>query len=200
MSLVPRPEDRLIACDLETLGFDPDKDPIIEIGLAMVDLNLYPLDVITLQVWSGAHERRLSQINEAAQKGDEQAITLLDLHERSGAIRDAIQYGMQPRHAEKQLLEWLNKNGVGSSDPLVGSSVSFDKGMLQAQFPAVADMFSYRIIDISSVKELCRRYNRDMFAHMEADTKPLKAHRVGEDIHDSLTELKWYIDNFLWTS
>jgi oligoribonuclease len=63
--------------------------------------------------------------------------------------------------------------------------------------PEVDEAFSYRVIDVSSVKELCRRLNPKVYARLNQEVKKLERHRVMYDINDTLNEYRFYRDNFL---
>jgi oligoribonuclease len=80
----------------------------------------------------------------------------------------------------------------------VGSSIQFDRDMLRAQYPSILGRFSYRNIDISTLKELCKRLNPELYARFEQVVIPQKKHRVMPDLEDTINEFNSYIESFLW--
>ena len=72
---------------------------------------------------------------------------------------------------------------------MCGSSVHFDRSFLAESMPTVVNHFSHRNIDVSSVKELCRRLNPELFEKLEWATTPTKAHRAIDDCMDTIGEL-----------
>jgi oligoribonuclease len=191
------PTDRFVFCDLETFGLNYDKDPIIEIGFVIYDVNLSVVPIATFSsiLWRPEYGQRRN-------KNFEHDAYVLDMHAKSGLWTD-IQAGppddtnWNPLAVEERVLAWLSDNGIGRDDPLVGSSIQFDRNMLARQHPRIEEVFSYRNIDISSFKEMCLRINPDVY-----DKRPTgrKLHRVLDDIEDSRQELLFYDENFLYST
>ncbi len=178
--------------DTETFGLDFENDPIIEVGLCLTAPDLTVIDQAAWRIWSHRHERRL----EAMEPGD----FVFEMHTASGLFEAARTLGQYstPRQAEESITYWLQEKGVTKAHPMCGSSVQFDRQMLAAQMPQVESVFSYRNIDISTLKELCRRVNPEMYAGLEEDVVPAKRHRALPDLKDTIAEARWYFDNFLW--
>lgn len=199
------PDTRLVWLDIETMGLDAKSDPIIEIGVAITDLEHNILDSFSTPVWDkiGIYNRALADLRQRAGEGDTNASFVYEMHDASGLWYLARQRGMTPTGAETAVGRWLQERGVHSGkDPMCGSSIGFDREFLRAQMPSIDSRFSYRIIDVSSIKESCRRYNPVMYSHMEEDayTHPKKEHRVLADIEDSISEYRWYVENFFFVS
>lgn len=92
--------------------------------------------------------------------------------------------------AEDTILKFLVDNGVPKSGcPLAGNSIYMDRMFVREYFPRVDQHLHYRIIDVSSIKELCKRWNWNIF--VRAPKKRL-VHRGLDDIKESLTELEYY--------
>lgn len=182
-------DHRMIWVDVETFGLDPVKDYILEVGFVITDTELTVIDDFHALVWdSPEYNDRLSQPTlEIIQK----------MHYESGLWDECDREGEPVQTVTERLLGWLDAHGVGRDDPLCGSSVQFDRGMLAAQFAEVEIKFSYRNIDTSTVKELCRRFNPEVYAQLEQITKPAKAHRVLSDIRDTIEEFSFYKNHFL---
>lgn len=95
--------------------------------------------------------------------------------------------------AEKMMLDFLVEYVEPNSSPLAGNTVYMDRMFLRSYFPRVDSYLHYRIVDVSTVKELCRRWNKPVYS--AAPQKVLK-HRALDDIKESIEELKYYKDNF----
>lgn len=190
--------DRLVWTDLETFGLDPEKDPIIEMGFMITNLELQKLDEFHVLVWEeGVYDHCYKRLKQDADNGIKTAKYVLDMHEKSGLWEAARTHGVSTAEAEVSVLEWLDSVGDTSMDPLCGNNVGFDRSMLKAQMWRIEERFHYRVIDVSSVKELCRRYNPPVYAGL--GTKQ-ELHRSGPDLEDTLAEFRFYLDNFLWVA
>jgi len=193
--------DRLVLMDLETFGLNPKTDFILEIGFEIVDLDFNVFDVFQRCVWdTPAYDGRYDALRLAAQAGDTSSQFVLDMHQKSDLWQECRQEGVSVQEAITDTVNWLNAYGVNKTDPIVGSSIGFDRSMLCAQMPEIDEIFSYRSIDISSTKELCMRYNPDLYARLDEVTNQQKLHRSLSDIDDSIEELRFYRDEFLLTA
>lgn len=191
--------DRMIVADLETFGLDPESDPVLEAGFVVVNLDLKVLDEFKVLIWEdGIYDTCYKNLVQKAEAGNKDSQYVLNMHTRSKLWEDVRVGGMSVDMAENKMLAWLDKQNLTADDPMTGSSIGFDRSMLKFQFPDVEAKFGYRNIDISSVKELCRRYNPRVASLLAENTKPKKLHRVMPDIDDTLEELRFYLDNFLW--
>lgn len=193
-------DDRFIWIDIETFGLDAQRDPIIEVGVIVTNLKLQPIGEFHCLFWSEMHEARYQRLLDHSRAGNllaEQQL-ILTMHSESGLWQDAREQWIESHDAEAALDAFLVSIAVDKTDPLCGSSVQFDRAMLAAQMPHIEEMFSYRNIDISSVRELCRRVNPEMYAGLDEDVKPTKLHRALSDLDDTLRQAAWYFDNFLW--
>lgn len=92
--------------------------------------------------------------------------------------------------AEERVLKFLTDSGVSSfSSPLAGNTVYMDRMFLREYMPLIDQHLHYRIIDVSTVKELCKRWNKDVFSKVPPKRN---VHRGLDDIKESLGELKYY--------
>lgn len=98
--------------------------------------------------------------------------------------------------AEKQLLTFVSKYTKQNECPLAGNSVYVDRMFMAELMPQLERFLHYRIIDVSTVKELCKRWNPTVFSKTPA--KKL-CHRALDDIKESIEELKYYQKNFCFT-
>jgi oligoribonuclease len=182
--------ERFTWTDIETTGLSPKDEQVVEVGFRITDLELRTLDEVSVLIWSESHE-----------KAAENAIPLVKkMHAESKAFEDARANGVSPEEAFGTLERFLEYHKIGREDPLCGSSVQFDREFLRYHFPSIEVSFSYRNVDNSTVKELCRRKNPVLYSKLEEDTKPKKLHRVLPDLTDTINEARFYMDNFLWVA
>lgn len=199
MSDIQIREDRMLWTDLETFGLDPEMDPIIEAGFKITNLNLKVKASFSVLVWDvDWYDDRFHQLSKDALDGDEGAKFVLDMHSKSGLWDAAREHGISVPAAMDEIHEFFDDYEVLGGDALAGSSIQFDRGMLKYNMPAIEQRTHYRNIDVSTVKELCRRYNPRVFASAQEILKPLKAHRSLSDLDDSISEFQFYRDNFLF--
>ena len=172
--------DRLVWIDLEMTGLDPKFDEIVEIACIVTDAELNELDEgITLVVRPG--EESLAGMDDF----------VVNMHTVSGLIEE-IPHGIALADAEQQVLAYVRTHvPEARKAPLAGSSVYVDRGFLAAYMPELDAHMHYRLVDVSSVKELTRRwYPRVYFASPEKTGN----HRALGDIRDSISELRYFRD------
>ncbi len=170
--------DRLVWVDLEMTGLDPKQHVIVEVACVVTDAQLNPLDGgISRVVY--ADKAQLALMDNI----------VINMHTQSGLIHE-IPKGIALAQAETEVLEYIKSHiAEPKKSPLAGSSVYVDRLFLQAHMPNLESYLHYRIVDVSSVKELTRRwYPRMYFA---APTKNGN-HRALADIFDSIRELSYY--------
>lgn len=186
--------DRMLWCDTETFGLDPNTDPILELGFRITDLNLVLIDEHSwLVCTSPLYDELFFALKKKAAQGDETALYVYNMHTKNDLWDDAFGEGITPTQVEEEACHWLASHGLSKGDPLCGSSVHFDRGMLDAQMPKITEMLSYRNIDVSTLKELATGYNPAVVQI----GKGREIHRVLPDLEDSVAEFKHYLDNFL---
>nr|CAG8675050.1 6527_t:CDS:2 [Entrophospora candida] len=113
----------------------------------------------------------------------------LNIIAESGLTSAVLSSSITTSEAASQILEFLKKHIPEGTAPLAGNSVHADKMFLKKEMPQVIDYLHYRIIDVSSIKELCRRWYPIIFNNMP----PKKlVHRALGDIKESIVELKYY--------
>lgn len=172
-------QDRLVWIDCEMTGLDLGGDVLLEIACLVTDGELTVLGE-GVDIVIGASEEQLTGMPEV----------VVQMHATSGltdAVRDAT---TTVREAEEQVLayvrEWVPEAGKA---PLCGNSIATDRGFLARDMPALDAFLHYRMIDVSSVKELARRwYPR---AYYNAPAKQ-GGHRALADIRESVEELRYY--------
>lgn len=183
--------DRYVFVDLETMGLDPEKDPVIEMGFRIVDSEtLQSIDDFEIQIWNSPY---FDQCWENASD------FVKEMHQKSGLYVGGVAMpkgAVGPDEALIEAMRWLEGYGV-NNEPMCGSSVQFDRSMLHEQYPDIEGLFSYRNIDISTIKELCRRMNPDVYSRLEEVAPAKKKHRVLDDLDDTIEEFKFYSQEFL---
>lgn len=172
--------DRLVWIDCEMTGLDPKRDEIVEIACIVTDAELNELDEgITVVVKPGEHS--------FAGMDD----FVVNMHTVSGLIEE-IPLGIALADAEQQVLAYVKGHVPDPRKaPLAGSSVYVDRGFLANYMPELDAHLHYRLVDVSSIKELTRRwYPRVYFASPDKTGN----HRALGDIRDSISELRYYRD------
>jgi oligoribonuclease len=170
--------DRLVWIDCEMTGLDLRRDALIEIAALVTDSELNILDAGIDLVIKPTEEvvEQMSQV-------------VRDMHTTSGLL-EALPGGITLAEAEDRVLEYVRAHVPGvKKAPLCGNSIATDRSFLARDMPALDAHLHYRMIDVSSIKELARRwYPRAYFA------SPVKkgGHRALADITESITELRYY--------
>lgn len=189
--------DRLIWVDIETFGLNVETDFILEVGFRITDLELETIDDLQVSIWeTPGYDKRLEELTTDS--------WVYKTHTESGLFRACQAEGLTMDEADDRIRTFLSGYGIGKTDnkddkePLCGSSVQFDRSFLAYWLPDVEALFHYRNIDNSTIKELCRRYNRRIYSLLDETVKPEKKHRVLPDLTDTINEFSYYRDNFLW--
>jgi len=184
VSRAPKPSEYLVWADCEMTGLDISSDTLVEIALVVTDSELNLVD-------SGID----IVIQESAEKLDEMADIVKKMHEKSGLSKEILKSNISVGEAQDQCLAYLKKLGIkGGSAPLCGNSIGVDRRFLDKYMPKLDYFLHYRSVDVSSFKELCRRWYPEIF-----DKRPQKLgeHRALGDILGSIEEMKYYRDNML---
>ena len=170
--------DRLVWIDCEMTGLDLGADALVEVAALVTDFELNVLgegiDVI---------------IKPSQESLDQMVEFVRSMHEKSGLL-DELDGGTTLADAEEQVLAYIKEHCPdGSRPPLAGNTVATDRAFLARDMQALESFLHYRIVDVSSIKELSRRwYPRAYFA---APTKRGN-HRALADIQESIEELRYY--------
>jgi len=170
--------DRIVWIDCEMTGLDVVNDALIEVAVLITDSELEVLDP-GLDLVIKPPEGALAQMPDIVR----------EMHTSSGLLTE-LNDGLTMADAERRVLEYVRGFvPEARKAPLAGNSVGTDRAFLARDMPALENHLHYRIIDVSSVKELARRwYPRAYFA------SPPKAggHRALADITESIRELRYY--------
>jgi oligoribonuclease len=158
-------------------GLDFTKDRIMEIACVVCDLKLNHID---------SKEYILHQDDTILNTMDEWCVKN---HGATGLTEACRKSTITEAQAEDELLAFLQKYSKPKQSPLAGNSVYADRMFLKVYMPKIDNFLHYRLIDVSTIKELARRWNPELFHN--APRKKL-VHRALDDIHESIIELKYY--------
>jgi oligoribonuclease len=170
--------ERLVWIDCEMTGLDFVADALIEIACVVTDFDLNPLGEgidLVIKPPAGAVDQMVDFVR--------------TMHEKSGLLAE-LDNGITLEEAESQVLAYVREHcAEGSRPPLAGNTVATDRAFIARDMKALDAFLHYRIVDVSSIKELSRRwYPRAYFA------APSKRgnHRALADIQESIEELRYY--------
>ncbi len=166
--------------DLEMTGLDPEKHHIIEIACLVTDSDL--------NIVAEGPEIAIHQDDDVLDLMNEWNI---NQHTSSGLVEKIKASDIGLREAEQQSLHFFQNHIKQHKSPLCGSSVSHDRRFLIKHMPKLANHFHYRHIDVSSFKEVIKRWSPDA-----DEFKKESSHRAMDDIKDSVNELKYYREKF----
>ena len=171
--------DNLVWIDCEMTGLDLGKDALIEIAVLVTDSELTILDD-GLDVVIHAEDEVLDGMPDVVR----------DMHARSGLTDAVRQSTVTLEDAEKQVLDYVRRHvPEARTAPLCGNSIATDRGYIARDMAALDAHLHYRMIDVSSIKELCRRwYPRVYYAQPDKGL----THRALADIRESIRELRYY--------
>ena len=114
-------------------------------------------------------------------------------HKKTGLIERVKSSEINEQVAEKKILEFLNQHSTTNRSPLCGNSVHQDRRFMRKYMPTFESFFHYRNLDVSTLKELCKRWKPELVKGFQKKG----AHTALADILESIDELKYYRDNFL---
>jgi oligoribonuclease len=171
--------DELVWIDCEMTGLDLRSDKLIEIAVLVTDGDLNVLGE-GVDVVVHADDAALSaMVNIVA-----------EMHTRSGLVEEVRASTVDVATAQTMVLDYIRKHvRQPKTAPLAGNSIATDRGFIARDMPALDSFLHYRMIDVSSIKELCRRWYPRIYYGQPA--KGL-AHRALADIHESIRELQFY--------
>lgn len=170
--------DRLVWIDCEMTGLDLANDALIEVAVVVTDGDLRVLDD-GIDLVIHADDDALAAMPEV----------VVRMHADSGLTDEVRAATLTLADAEQQVLDYLRQHVDPGTAPLCGNSIGVDRGFIARDMPRVNELLHYRMIDVSSIKELARRWYPKAYYN-----KPEKglAHRALADILESITELRYY--------
>lgn len=168
----------LVWVDCEMTGLDLGADALVEIACVVTDADLQPLDD-GIDLVIRPPQPALAQMSDF----------VTAMHRESGLL-PLIDGGVEVAQAEAAVLEYVQRHvPEARKAPLAGSSVYVDRGFLARDMPHLDAHLHYRVVDVSSIKELVRRWYPKVYYQSPEKTGN---HRALGDIHDSIAELRYY--------
>jgi oligoribonuclease len=167
----------MVWVDLEMTGLDPDSCVIVEIATIVTDASL---QIIA--------EGPCLVIHQPDDVLASMSAFVRDLHTKSGLLDRIRSSPVSLEAATDETMSFLEKYASKGNSPLCGNSVWKDRSFLERYMPRVVGFLHYRMVDVSTIKELVRRwYPPELQA-----PKKREVHRALDDIRESIEELKWY--------
>lgn len=170
-------QDNLVWIDLEMTGLNPDTDLIIEIATLVTDAQL--------NVLAEGPSLVIHQPESVMSAMDEWCTRQ---HGASGLTRRVLESKISEREAEQATMAFLREHVDAGASPMCGNSICQDRRFLYRYMPELEAFFHYRNLDVSSVKELVRRWYPDKLAGFSKQS----SHLALDDIRDSVAELSYY--------
>jgi oligoribonuclease len=177
-----RNENNLVWIDCEMTGLEPERDRLIEIAVIVTGPDLTP-----------RIEGPVLVIHQSDAQLDKMDAWNKGTHGRSGLIDKVKASTVTEAQAEQQVLEFVAKYAPKNSTPMCGNSISQDRRFLVKYMPKLEAFFHYRNIDVSTLKELAKRWRPDVYASFRKQQK----HTALADVHESIDELAHYRAQFL---
>ncbi len=175
-------ELNLVWLDCEMSGLDPEKERILEIAIIVTGPNLTPRIESPVLVIHQSDE--LLEKMDAWNKGT---------HGRSGLTDRVRASTMNEAQAEDQMIEFLSRYVPKGAAPMCGNSIGQDRRFLTKYMPRLEAFFHYRNVDVSSFKELAKRWRPDIYSAFKKQQK----HTALADVHESIDEVDHYRKHFL---
>ena len=158
-------------------GLDTDNDSILEIATVITDANL--------EVLAEGPELAIAHPLTGLEAMDDWN---RNQHRKSGLWKRVLEEGVPMAAAETRTLEFVAKWVPANASPMCGNSICQDRRFLHRQMPRLQQHFHYRNLDVSTLKELARRWAPDVLAGVGKEAK----HTALSDVHDSIAELRHY--------
>ena len=175
-------DQNLVWIDLEMTGLVPETDRIIEIAVVVTDAQL-----------GQRVEGPVLAIHQSDAALDAMDAWNKGTHGRSGLIDRVKASTIDEAAAEAQVIEFLRRYVPKNVSPMCGNSICQDRRFLARTMPRLEAFFHYRNLDVSTLKELAKRWKPEILAGF----KKAQAHTALADIHESIDELAYYREHFL---
>ena len=175
-------EMNLVWVDMEMTGLDPDNDRIIEVAVVVTDADL---NVIA--------EGPVFAIHQSDETLDKMDNWNKGTHGKSGLIDRVKASTVSEADAEAQLIAFLKQYVPANKSPMCGNSICQDRRFMARGMPKLEAFFHYRNLDVSTLKELCRRWKPELASGFKKHQK----HTALADIIESVEELKYYREHFI---
>jgi oligoribonuclease len=179
---LPKSDQNLIWLDCEMTGLDPETDRLIEIAVIVTGADLMP-----------RIEGPVLVIHQSDAQLDKMDAWNKGTHGRSGLIDKVKASNVTEEQAEQQILEFVGKYAPKGSTPMCGNSIGQDRRFLVKYMPKLEAFFHYRNVDVSTLKELAKRWRPEVYNSFKKQQK----HTALADVHESIDELAHYREQFL---
>lgn len=179
---LPKSDQNLVWIDCEMTGLDPEKERLLEIAVIVTGPHLTPR--IEGPVWVIHQSDELLNSMDAWNKGT---------HGKSGLIDKVKASNTREADAEAGILAFISQYVPKSSSPLCGNTISQDRRFLVKYMPKLEAFLHYRNLDVSTLKELSRRWKPEVYASFKKQQK----HTALADVHESIDELAHYREHFI---
>jgi oligoribonuclease len=175
-------QNALVWLDMEMTGLNPDSDRIIELAMVITNSNL---EVIAESAVWAVHQ-------------DDAVLDGMDdwnkkTHGKSGLIERVKAAALREPEVEEQALAFLKRFVPAGKSPMCGNSICQDRRFMARYMPKLETHFHYRNLDVSTLKELCKRWKPEIAKGVKKGGK----HEALADIYESIEELKYYREHFL---
>jgi len=174
--------NNLIWLDMEMTGLNPDGDRIIEVAMVITDSQLETIAESPVLV---VHQS--TEILDAMDQWNKST------HARSGLVDKVKTSTLNEAQVEEQMLDFLQQHVPSNTSPMCGNSICQDRRFLARWMPALERYFHYRNLDVSTLKELAKRWKPEIVAGIVKHGK----HEALADIYESIEEMKYYRANFI---
>ncbi|MGZ8288277.1 MAG: oligoribonuclease [Telluria sp.] len=175
-------EFNLVWVDMEMTGLDPDTDRIIEVAVVVTDMHLNVLA-----------EGPVFAIHQSDETLDKMDAWNKGTHGRSGLIERVKASTVTEADAEIALIAFLKNFVPANKSPMCGNTICQDRRFMARGMPKLEAFFHYRNLDVSTLKELCRRWKPEIVGGFKKHQK----HTALADIMESVEELKYYREHFI---
>jgi oligoribonuclease len=178
-----RPNDmNLVWVDMEMTGLEPDTDRIIEVAVVVTDMHLNVLG-----------EGPVFAIHQSDETLDKMDNWNKGTHGKSGLIDRVRASTVTEEEAQDKLIAWLKQYVPANKSPMCGNTICQDRRFMVRGMPKLEAFFHYRNLDVSTLKELCRRWKPELASGFKKHQK----HTALADIIESIEELKYYREHFI---
>ncbi|MDK1022798.1 MAG: oligoribonuclease [Gammaproteobacteria bacterium] len=173
--------DNLVWLDMEMTGLDPEVDGVLEIAIIVTDSDL---DIVAV-----GPVITVFQEDSLLDAMDEWNVSH---HTKSGLLERVKSEGVSIKEAEEKILKFLRLYVDDRASPLCGNSIGQDRRFIVRYLPHLDNFLHYRSIDVSTIKELAKRWRPEIYAGFEKSDR----HQALEDVRESIEELKFYRELF----
>ncbi len=167
---------------MEMTGLEPQTDRVIELAAVITDANLQTIA-----------EGPVLAVHQPAVVMDAMDNWNKSTHGKSGLIQRVAESSLSEADAEQQMLEFIKQHLPARTSPMCGNSICQDRRFMAKWMPRLEAYFHYRNLDVSTLKELARRWRPEILKGVKKQAK----HEAMADIYESIDELRHYRENFI---